>query len=86
MNFKFSRYFQINICICSVKGNKNLIGEVIRIPVGKKQNSNKKVNDFAQLLNVYCNFFAELYIGIHSITTHASLINGKDRKSPPNCQ
>ena len=57
MNFEF-----FTLITYSVKGNKNLIGEVIRIPVGKRRIPIEKVDDFAQLMNVYCNFFAELCV------------------------
>ena len=46
----------------SVKENENLMAEVIRIPVGKRRIPIEKVDDFAQLMNVYCNFFAELCV------------------------
>ena len=58
---------------------ENLIGEVIRIPVGKRRIPIEKVDDFAQLLNLYFNLFCRVTY-TYSITTLASLINGKDRK------
>ena len=57
------------------------MGKDIRIPVGKPRIPIEKVDDFAQLLNLYFNLFCRVTY-TYSITTLASLINGKDRKFP----